>query len=133
VAEKFLDRPDIVAGLQEMGGEAMSQGVTARGLRDAGFPDGLLDRPLQGLLVDVMAALDARAWVDGALGGWKDILPPFLRERNGTLAPAGRSTGRAESPPLPPGARILPGEGEGQVHIAETFFKVLLISRIPSF
>ena len=56
VTQQLLYRSDVIAGSQEMGREAMAQRVTTCGLRNAGFPDGLFDRPLEGLLVEVMAA-----------------------------------------------------------------------------
>ena len=56
VAQELLYRSDVIAGSQEMGREAMAQRVTTCGLRNAGFPDGLFDRPPEGLLVEVMAA-----------------------------------------------------------------------------
>ena len=56
VTQELLYRSDVIAGSQEMGREAMAQRATTCGLRNAGFPDGLFDRPLEGLLVEVMAA-----------------------------------------------------------------------------
>ena len=46
VAEQFLYRADVVAGLQEMGGEGMAEGMSGCGFGDAGGADGVLDRPL---------------------------------------------------------------------------------------
>jgi hypothetical protein len=40
VTQGLLHDPDVVAGLQEVGREAMAQRVTTCGLRNAGFPDG---------------------------------------------------------------------------------------------
>jgi hypothetical protein len=53
-AEQFLHRADVVAVLEPMGSEAMTPGVTARGLGDAGLAYGGLHRALDGLLVQVV-------------------------------------------------------------------------------
>ena len=45
--KEFLDRPDIVAVLKQLGGKGMPEGVTTGRLGDPGFPDGLFDSPLQ--------------------------------------------------------------------------------------
>jgi hypothetical protein len=56
----------------------VAQGVRRRRLVDAGGGDGLLHRPLQQLLVEMMAALDAERGSTETSGG-EDILPgPFV-------------------------------------------------------
>ncbi len=52
--KEFLDRPDIVAVLKQMGGKGMPEGVTTGRLGDPGFPDGLFDSPLQDGFVEMM-------------------------------------------------------------------------------
>jgi hypothetical protein len=56
VAEQFLNGTDIVAGFEEVGGEAVAEGMTAGGFRDAGGADCGGDGALQGVLVDVVSA-----------------------------------------------------------------------------
>src|SRR5439155_24470949 len=47
VAEQFLNRPDVVAVLEQVRGERVAERVATRGLGDAGPTDGVLDRALQ--------------------------------------------------------------------------------------
>ena len=46
VAEEFLDGANFVAVLEEMGGKAMSKGMTANLFRNVGLASGLFDRSL---------------------------------------------------------------------------------------
>jgi hypothetical protein len=86
VAEQLLDRADVVAIFQQVGREAMPEGVAARGLCDPGALDRALDRPLEAVLRDMVAADLARARVGAALLGRKDILPAPVGRRIGVLA-----------------------------------------------
>jgi hypothetical protein len=45
--EEFLDGPDVVVVLQQMGGEGMAKGVTRGGLEDARRTDGVLHSSLK--------------------------------------------------------------------------------------
>ncbi len=56
VAQQFLDGADVVAILQEVGGEAVTKGVATDPLRDPGFLDGLFDRFLDAALVQMISA-----------------------------------------------------------------------------
>jgi len=54
VPEKFLDRPDIIPILQEVGSERMPEGVAGDGLRDPGPLARVFDGPLDGGVVKVV-------------------------------------------------------------------------------
>lgn len=64
VPKKFLDGADVVARLDHVRGERVSEGMAAPGLRYPGRPDRRLDRLLQGRLRDVMPLLTPRARVE---------------------------------------------------------------------
>jgi hypothetical protein len=55
VTEQFLHGPDIAARLKQVGGEAMSERVASRRLRDARLSDGSLHRPLYHAFMNVVA------------------------------------------------------------------------------
>ena len=61
VAEQLLDGANVIARLQEMCGERVAECVRGGGLVDTGISDGLCNGPLDGLLVDVMAAGSGRS------------------------------------------------------------------------
>jgi hypothetical protein len=46
VAEEFLHRPDVIAGLEQMSRERMSQRMNATWLHDVSFPNRAFDRAL---------------------------------------------------------------------------------------
>ena len=78
VPEEFLDGPDIITILQQMGSETVPKGMTACRFRDTAGPDGVLDRVLQVSFRDVVSACLAAARIDGEIVGGEDILPcPF--------------------------------------------------------
>jgi hypothetical protein len=52
VAEEFLHGADVVAGLKQMGGERMAQGMATRRFGNSRIPNGPLDGPLQDLLIE---------------------------------------------------------------------------------
>ncbi len=56
VAEEFLDGADVGAGLEEMGGEGLSEGVGGDALCDARGTGGSANRALRGGFVEMMAA-----------------------------------------------------------------------------
>ncbi len=89
MAEEFLYSADVVAALEEVGGEGMAEGMGCDAFGDAGgaccFPDGLLEAAFVG----VVAAHDltpgpsprgrgAQARVNGKAVGGKDVLPDPL-------------------------------------------------------
>lgn len=55
MTEELLDGSDIVAVLEQVGGERMAERVAGRPLRDAGPLDGVPHGPLEDGLVKVMA------------------------------------------------------------------------------
>ena len=61
MSKEFLDRPDIVAVLKQMGGKGMSEGVTTGRLGDPGFSGGIFDSPLDhGFMQVVPVPLEVR-------------------------------------------------------------------------
>ena len=69
----------VVAVLQQVGGEAVAEGMTADPLRDPGQAGSISHRALQRVGAGVMAPRDARARVGGKVRGREDVLPdPFL-------------------------------------------------------
>jgi hypothetical protein len=75
VAQQFLDGPDIVSILEQVGGEAVPKGMAARGLCNASRADGVFDCVLQIFLADVVPPFLAAPRVDGDFLGGKDVLP----------------------------------------------------------
>jgi len=63
VAKELLDRTDVVAVFQEMGGEGVTQRVTTRRLADSRREHGSTDGALQDCFVEeVTAALPVSRW-----------------------------------------------------------------------
>ena len=62
MAEELLDRSDVVAVLEEVGGEAVPEGVTGRALAEARVSDRLGDGALEDGLVEMVAT-------EAAVGG----------------------------------------------------------------
>jgi hypothetical protein len=81
VTEELLDGPDVVARLQQMSGEGMPEGVAPHMLDDARRADGLLHRPLNHGLVNMVPSLFA--CTSGLLprGLGKDTLPAAVGGR----------------------------------------------------
>jgi hypothetical protein len=79
MAEQFLNRPDIIAILKQVGGKAVAQRVTTNPRAQPGFAGSLFHSPLQYRLMQMMPPLDPRARVERDLGCWKYPLPaPFF-------------------------------------------------------
>ena len=55
VSQELLDRPDVIAVFEEMGGEGMAQGVRAGGLGDASLEPRLFHGPLQNRFMEMVA------------------------------------------------------------------------------
>jgi hypothetical protein len=81
VAQQFLDGPDVVAGFQQVCGERMPQGVTARRLRNPGCAEGDGERTLDRGLMQVMAPTPAGERVSIEASGREDPLPGPLALR----------------------------------------------------
>jgi hypothetical protein len=60
--QQFLHCANVVTGLQQVGGKAMSKGMATRRLQDPRLPDSGLDRTLNDLLVLMLAS-------EGFVGG----------------------------------------------------------------
>ena len=85
MAEQLLYGADILTGLEEMGREAMAEGVATGGLEDAGVTDGAADGALQGALRGVVPADDAGSGVGGPSSGREEVLPAELTVGLGVL------------------------------------------------
>ena len=81
VSEEFLNCADVVAALQEMGGEGMTEGVaTDWFVCDTGQAGGGVHGFLKAAFIGMVAAHHIGAWVDGDAFGREDVLPgPFAR------------------------------------------------------
>ena len=76
--EKLLDRPDVVAVLQQVRGERVAEGMAGGALLDGGSPDGLPHGTLKHGFVQVVAAALARCALDVDPGSREHPLPgPF--------------------------------------------------------
>jgi hypothetical protein len=75
VAEQFLDGADIGAALEEVGGEAVAEGVAARVLGEACSADGSGNGALNDGLVDVVPIAMARRGFDVGPAGGEQPLP----------------------------------------------------------
>src|SRR5439155_16843890 len=86
VAEQFLDRADVVALLEQMGGEGVTESVAGRRLREAGGADRFLDGPLENGFVEMMTAPLASEAVHIEARGREDPLPAPVAAGVGILA-----------------------------------------------
>ena len=75
MAKQILNRPDIIARLQEMGGKAVPQGMAIAGLGDPRASNGLLDGPLNNRFSDMMPPFDPASRIDRAFRCRECILP----------------------------------------------------------
>ena len=64
VAEQVLDGADVVAVLEQVGGEGVAQGVAGDALVDAGQASGAMNGPLQAAGADVVAGTDTGSWIE---------------------------------------------------------------------
>src|SRR5262249_5108881 len=76
VAQQLLDGADVVAVLQQMGGERVPEGVARGGLGDPGAADRVLYRPLKDRFVEVEPTTLAGDAVHVDAGGRGD--PPAI-------------------------------------------------------
>jgi hypothetical protein len=106
MAEEFLDSADVVAGFEEMGGEAVAKGVARSGLGEARPDDGFVDGSLEERLIDVVATLGLGRFVD----------PPAFLGEDPLPGPVGRGVG------------VLEGQGVRQGDPAPTIGEVLLVN-----
>lgn len=123
VPEEFLDGADVVAVLEEVGGEGVAEGVGGDGFLDAGFLGGGADGFLEEAGVEVVAAdpssvlpkFNFRIWggsclagVAGEGGGGEEVLPDEF---------AG-------------GVWVFAGEGVGKPDFAESVCEVGLVDAL---
>ncbi len=80
VAEEFLHGANVVAVLQQMRSEAVTEGVAAGGFVSAGGAHGDFDGVLEVFLEEVMTAGCAASRIDAELCGRED---PLARPMNG--------------------------------------------------
>jgi len=105
VAEEFLDGANVVAILQEVGGEAVAEGVGADALGDASELGGFVNGFLHAVFVQMVAALCAAAGVGGEAVGGEDVLPE----------------------PVAAGVGVFTLQSLGQVNRAEPLFQVMIV------
>lgn len=86
MAQELLNGANVVAGLQEMGGEGVAQAVRGGAFLNTRLLGSLLDGSLQTGGVHVMAAFLPTAGVNGASGSRKERLPDELTGGVGVLA-----------------------------------------------
>ena len=98
VPEEFLDGADIIAIFEQVGCEAMAQGMAAYFFVDLGGADGSFERSLECSVVEMMAANDLASGVDGTIFGWECVLPDPVAIRVG----------------------IFSFEGKGEIHCAKS-------------
>ena len=75
MTEEFLDGADVVAVLEEVGGEGVAEGMTTDALGDGGRSNGLFEGFLESAFVKVIALPFKRDFILNAFTGWKDPLP----------------------------------------------------------
>ena len=89
VAQELLDGADVVAVLEQVGGEAVAKRVWGDGLGDVGSSGGLAHGPLDQGLVDMVATGLAGSGVAVVAGGGEYPLPPPLGGSAGIFRPQG--------------------------------------------
>ena len=87
VTEEFLNRSDIVAIFEQVGGEGVAEGVGSDRFVHSGEFGRLPDCPLEVSLVEMVALFDAADGIDGELGAGKTYCqmrscPAFLYFRS---------------------------------------------------
>jgi hypothetical protein len=113
MAEKLLDGADVVAGFQQMRGEAVTEAVAGCGLRDLGLEDGYVKRTLQHRFVQVVAAQLASDAIAILASRWEDPLPwPRLR---GVGRFSGERSGKSDSASACPHVRLVLGLDRAQM------------------
>ena len=84
VAQERLDRAEVGAGFEQVGGEAVAEGVAARALRDARGLHRVTDGPLHRALVEVVEHAAPRGGVGGQRPDPHVVLPevrePILKD-----------------------------------------------------
>lgn len=85
VAEELLDGADVVAALQQVGGEGVAERMAGHPFVETGLARCILHRPLQDALMEVMASLQAIG-IFPARARRKDPLPAPRSRRGGNLA-----------------------------------------------
>ena len=86
VAQQFLHSTDVVAGLQQVGGETVAQGVRRSGLLDAGIAQGAAKGALEITFQQMMPAHQARARIRGQFGLREHPMPGPGLGRTAVLA-----------------------------------------------
>src|SRR5215208_110763 len=107
VPEQLLHGADVVARLDHVRGEGVSEGVTAPRLRHHGRPDRTLHGLLERRLGYVVAPLAPTSWVYRPVASREDVLPAPLTVR----------------------VRIFSGQGVGQVDAPEPLVQIQFVQR----
>ena len=111
VTQEILNRPDVVAGIEQVGREGVPQGVGGGGLDEPGPPNGLSRGLLHDCLVEMVPVLSARLPVGVKRRGREHVLPPPVSVRVGAFL----------------------GQGEGQRRPAESAVEILLMKPARPF
>ncbi len=117
VPQQFLNGPDVVPGLEQMGGKGVPQSMRGHALGDTRFPGRLLDGPLQTGRVNVMAVDRTAAGVHRTLGRREKILPDELTGCIGVLS--FQCIGEIDLPV--PGGQVLLVEQTHPLYLAAQF------------
>jgi hypothetical protein len=86
VAEQFLDGADIIAILQKMGGERVSEGVATDAFAKSRFLGALFHSALEGGFIEVVSALDTAARVERPFGSGEKVLPEEIARGVGVFS-----------------------------------------------
>jgi len=109
VTQELLDGADVVAAFQQMGGKAVTQGMTVDPLTDRGRHGRLFDALLQAVFMDMVPPGLAAARIERQPAAGKNILPgPFLR-----------------------GIGIFPGQGVGKKDLTRPLGQIILVQPVP--
>jgi hypothetical protein len=108
VTEEFLDGADVVAVLQKMGGEGVTEGVTTDALGDFGGANGLVEGFLDTAGMEGVTVGEGMAIVFFDSKGGKDKLPA----------------------PIPASVRVFFGEGMGEGDLAMTARSILFVEAL---
>ena len=105
VPKELLDRTNVVAILQQVGGEGVAEGMAGGVLGKAGPSDGVLDGALEYGFVEMVA-------------------PPLAGD---AIHVDPRGGERPLPPPFPAGGRILPGKSPRQLHPPRAMLEIALM------
>lgn len=86
VPEDVLEGADVGIGIEEMGREAVTEGVAGDAFGDRGLFESFLQLPLHGVLEKVVSGKASGLWMSAELGGGKEEAPGKLQRGIGIFA-----------------------------------------------